>query len=268
MPESTPTPRRTRRELLLTGGAALAAGTIGWAAGGDTAHALTGHSTLDSPDCKFYYEPTGNPVTLQFNDTFYNQLSTWKRWTSYNVPESWGAPVEVFSYGAYVNKPGMHGQGRAFDLGRYRFRNAEGITKLMSCRYDQWNGTANAELYRTRYWGLACSFARYFQHVLTYYDNADHHNHIHADNAVYGSPTNARYNTGSTSQTYILQAACRFVWAKGTAVDGDWGPETSAHSTEVLRRIGQTSGTVASSGTNWTAFCAATFRKAVGAEAY
>jgi hypothetical protein len=257
----------TRRELLRAGGV-LTAGTVGWAAFGDTAHALTGHSYVDSADCKLYYEPTGNPVTLQFNDTFYNQLSTWKRWTSYNVPATWGSPVEVFSYGAYVDKPGMHGEGRAFDLARYRFKNADGITKLLSCRYDQWNGSSNTELYRTRYWGLACSLARYFQHVLTYYDNADHHNHLHADNQLYGSPTNAAYSTGSTSQTYILQAACRYVWAMGTAVDGDWGPETSGDSTAVLRRIGQSSGTVASSSANWTAFCAATFRKAVGTQAY
>lgn len=117
MPEITPTPRRTRRELLITGTTALAAGTIGWAAVSETAHALTGHNTLDSSDCKLYYEPTGNPVTLQFNDTFYNQLSTWKRWTSYNVPDSWGSPVEVYSYGAYVNKPGMHGEGLSLRSG-------------------------------------------------------------------------------------------------------------------------------------------------------
>lgn len=267
MSEKLPTPRPTRRDLLRAGGA-LAAGTIGWAAVGEPAHALTGHSVLDSPGCRLFYEPTGNPTTLQFDDTFYNQLSTWKRWTDYNAPDSWGWPAEVFSYGAYVDKPGTHGQGRAFDLARYHFKNADGGINHLSCRYDQWNGTANAALHRTRYWGLACSLARYFQHVLTYYDNADHHNHIHADNAIYGSPTNAAYNTGSTSQTYILQAACRFVWSLGTAVDGDWGPETSEDSTAVLRRIGQASGTVASSGTNWTAFCAATFRKAVGTEDY
>lgn len=267
MSETMPGPRRTRRDLLRTGGV-LAAGAVGWSAASGTAHALTGHSTLDSADCRFYYEPTGNPVTLQFNDTFYNQLCVWKRWTSYNVPDTWGAPVEAYSYGAYVNKPGMHGEGRAFDLARYNFRNSSGGVNHLSCRYDQWRGTANESYLRPRYWGLACSLARYFQHVITYYDNSDHHNHIHADNAVYGSPSNATYKTSSTSQTYIVQAACNFVWGHGTAVDGDWGPETSADSTAVLRRIGQSSGTVASSGANWTAFCAATFRKAMKTEDY
>lgn len=273
MSEQTPTPRPTgpprptRRSLLMAGGAVVA-GAAGWAAVAEPAHALISRSYLDSSNCKLYYEPTGNATSLQFNETFYNQLSTWKRWTSYNGPSHWDYPAEVYSYGAYVNKPGMHGQGRAFDIAQYNIRTTTGGTIHMSCRYDKWRGTSSEELHRRRYWGLACSLARYFRHVITYYDNSAHHNHIHADNAVYGSPSNSYYNSGSVSQTYILQAACRFVWGKGTAVDGDWGPETSGDSTEVLRRIGRGSGTVASSSGNWTAFCVATFRKAVLTEDY
>ncbi|NEE03199.1 extensin family protein [Phytoactinopolyspora halotolerans] len=232
-----------------------------------SAMALITRDYLGTTGCKLYYEPSGNPNSFTFNDTFYNQLSSWKNFIYNNAPDSWGWPSRIYSYGAYVDKPGMHGSGRAFDIGKIVYKNSSGTTHTISMRYDVWHGGSNAALYRRRYWGAAASFARRFRHVITYADNSTHHNHIHADNAIYGSTTDCYYSTGSTSQTYIVQGCCRVVWGLGTALDGDYGPETERHSTQVLRRIGRSSGNITNK-YNFRAFLTASFRKAVGTQSY
>ncbi|HEY6738391.1 MAG TPA: hypothetical protein VI076_06030 [Actinopolymorphaceae bacterium] len=65
-----------------------------------------------------------------------------------------------------------------------------------------------------------------------------------------------------------VQACCRYSWGKNTEIDGVWGPQTRTHSTQVLRRIGRGSGTIASSQANWLAFNRATTRKGYGVQAY
>lgn len=163
---------------------------------------------------------------------------------------------------------GCPGAGcRAFDIAKIVYQNSSGTQHTISMRWDQWRNGSNAATYERRYWGTAAALMRRFRHVITYKDNSQHHNHIHVDNAVYSQLSSSYYNTGSVSQTYIVQGACRYVWGHSTAVDGDWGPETQSHSTSVLRRIGRATGTVTNN-ENFRAFCHASFRKAVGTQAY
>jgi hypothetical protein len=232
-----------------------------------TPMAMISRNYLGSTGCHLHYEPTGNRTSFTFESAFYNQLSAWKENINANTPDSWGWASQVYSYGAYTNKEGMHGLGRAFDIGRILYVNSSGDRQWISMRYDVWRNDAGADWWKRRYWGTAASLMGRFRHVLTYMDNQEHWNHIHVDNAYYGAPENATFSTGSSSQTYIVQGACRQVWGLSTAVDGDWGPETESHSTSVLRRIGRTSGTITNSA-NFRAFCTASFRKAVGTQAY
>ncbi|WP_020392291.1 extensin family protein [Kribbella catacumbae] len=262
----------SRRKLLIAGSAG-AAGLIlpGRALAAEppeiTPLAMVSRNYLGTTGCALYYEPSGNQTSFTFDSTFYNQLVEWKQFIDTNAADSWGSPWRIHSYGAYTNKPGTHGQGRAFDIGKIIYRTSSGSTNTISMRYDVWKNYSNAATYQRRYWGAAASYMRSFRHVLTYKDNSEHHNHIHVDNALYGRPGDATFTTSSSSQTYIVQGACRYVWGHSTGVDGDWGPETQSHSTAVLRRIGRTSGTITNAG-NFAAFCTASFRKATGKQAY
>lgn len=276
----------SRRKLLVAGAAGLAgAGLIlpGQASAAEptgpaeparlpepgtiTPMAMITRNYLGSTGCHLAYEPTGNTTSFTFESGFYNQLAAWKEFINDNTPDSWGWASTIYSYGAYTNKPGMHGLGRAFDLGRIIYRNSSGSTQLISMRYDVWRNYSNADWYKRRYWGTAAGLMRRFRHVLTYMDNTTHWNHMHVDNDIYGELDDCYYSTGSASQTYIVQGACRQVWGLSTGVDGDWGPETESHSTSVLRRIGRPSGTITNSA-NFRAFCTASFRKAVGTQSY
>ncbi|WP_328993428.1 hypothetical protein OG394_03805 [Kribbella sp. NBC_01245] len=222
---------------------------------------------LGSAGCHLAYEPTGNTTNFTFESGFYSQLAAWKEYINNNTPDSWGWAETIYSYGAYTDKPGMHGQGRAFDIGRIKYLNSDGRTQWISMRYDVWRNYANADWWKRRYWGTAAGLMRRFRHVITYMDNGEHWNHIHVDNAIYGELDDCYYSTGSSSQTYIVQAACRQVWGLSTGIDGQWGSQTESHSTSVLRRIGRSSGTITNSA-NFEAFCTASFRKAVGTQAY
>jgi hypothetical protein len=217
-----------------------------------------------------YYEVSRARTSFTFNDTFYSQLVTWRNNIHDEVPDSWGGfPSRVYSYGVYVNKPGMHGSGRAIDIASVYFTTSGGsLVKRFDCRYDQWRNSSNVAAIRRRYWALSASLHHRFRHVLTYLYNSDHHNHIHVDNEVYGRKENALFNTGSTAQVQHVQACTRYVWGYSTAIDGIWGSQTRTHSTNVLRRYGVSSGTILSSNYNWRAFNHATLRKGSGREAY
>jgi hypothetical protein len=270
----------SRRKLVVAGAAGLAgAGLIlpGRAsatepvepddAGAVGPMAMITRNYLGSTGCHLAYEPTGNGSSFTFETGFYNQLAAWKEYINDNTPAAWGWASTIYSYGAYTNKPGMHGAGRAFDLGRIIYRNSDGQTQLISMRYDVWRNYSNADWYKRRYWGTAASLMRRFRHVLTYMDNTTHWTHMHVDPHLYGELDDCYYSTGSTSQPYIVQGACRQVWGLSTAVDGQWGSETQSHSTSILRRIGRPTGTITDNA-NFRAFCTASFRKAVGTQSY
>ncbi|HEX6681503.1 MAG TPA: hypothetical protein VF062_01820 [Candidatus Limnocylindrales bacterium] len=203
-----------------------------------------------------YYEPTRARATFTFDQTFYDQLVAWRNQLGTLVPDSWGGPpTRIYSYGAYVNKPGMHGLGRGFDLASVNFTGTDGdFIKGFDCRYDQWRDGSAVTLWRRRYWTLSASLHHRFKHVLTYVFNAEHHNHIHVDNDGYGSNNSASFSTGSSAQVQHVQAVCRYLWGYSTTIDGSWGSQTQSHSTAVLRRIGYDSGTITSDSLNWRAF--------------
>lgn len=212
-----------------------------------------------------YYEVTGRRTSFQFDEGFYRQLALWRNRIGRYVPRVWGSPSRIYSFGAYVRKRGYHGKGRAFDIASVYFTTRRGtLVKRFDCRYDRWRRSPHRAEIRARYWALAASLHHRFRHVLTYLYDADHHNHIHVDNAVYGQYQDALFDPESSSQVQHVQACCRYVWGLRTRITSDWNSQTRRHCTEVLRRCGVEQGTIVDSNYGWRMFNYATLLQGTG----
>ena len=215
-----------------------------------------------------YYEPTGAAASFQYDPTFYSRLEAWASYHYIHSPVSWLNPGKLYSYGAYVNKPGAHGSGRAFDLSRLYLTVNGASTPVCSARYDIWRTYTGSTLttYRKRYWGTAAGIFRHFQYVLTYLYDTDHWNHIHIDNLVSGSG-NSVFSTSSTTQVQFVQASLVYVWGyTAVSIDGAYGPQTSDYASRALDRSGSTGSLTALA--NWQRFCETTLRFGTGRQSY
>lgn len=230
----------------------------------DAEEALRGRRSVGGST--LYYEVTGERSRFTFDDGFYRELVVWRDRLGGYVPRVWGgAPSRISSYGAYVNKPGYHGRGRAFDIASVWFTTRRGtLVKRFDCRYDQWRSSADRAEIRVLYWALAASLHHRFRHVLTYLYDGNHHTHIHVDNAVYGGYQEAEFHRGSSSQVQHVQACCRYVWGYRTRITDTWNRQTRRHSTLVLRRFGVDNGTILDSNYNWRMFNYATLLHGTG----
>ena len=266
----------TRRAFLRRGGAAAAAIVAGSGLQLLVPSRALAHGTIEAyPGVwgqKTVYEVTGNLASFGYRPSFHDRMSSWMKFWYDNTPSNFLKPIRVWSYGVHTDtRPSVaHNNGRGFDLSRIYATGLDGKRhRRFFGRYDIWKDwpadSRRAE--RRRYWATSASAHHHFQHVLTYLYDAAHHNHIHMDNLVSGSG-NSSFDTGSEAQVLHVQACCRYIWGKSTAIDGVWGPQTRRHSTEVLRRIGRESGTIASSKANWLAFNTATLRKGYGTQSY
>jgi hypothetical protein len=99
---------------------------------------------------------------------------------------------------------------------------------------------------------VSASLHRHFRHVLTYRYNTAHANHVHIDNAEYGTGTTAAFSTSSEAQVQHVQAVCYFLWGRGTPVTGTWDARTDADSRWVLERFGKSGGLTTQA--NWWTF--------------
>lgn len=242
--------------MLSLAGAGLGAAALG-ASGLVTAPpaaALTLASHSEIWGQQTYYEIGGAATSFSYDPAFYTQLETWLAFWYTHTPTTWVIPLRVYSYGAYVNKPGAHGLGRAFDLSQLRVTSGGSVARTFWGRYDLWQSTTGGELsfWRRNYWGTSASLHYHFRNVLTYPYNADHHNHIHIDNLVSGSGLST-FDTTSKAQVQHVQACCTYIWGYATAIDGAWGPQTSGNASRVLARVGS-SGSLTSSTANWRTF--------------
>jgi hypothetical protein len=221
------------------------------------------------------YEPDGDGATNTFyyNAAFYNRIETWFRFFRANTPIAWGPPFQIRTYGVYVNRgdgcSSYHNFGRAFDLSRIYATDPATRTlhQVFNARYDQWRSQTGSALTTTRkrYWATAASVHYHFRSTLTYLYNTAHHNHIHFDNGVSGSG-NTAFSSGSSAQVEHVQACLVYVWGQSLAIDGIWGPQSSAAAGRVLARIGR-SGSLGTQ-SNWLEFNRATLRFGSGTQTY
>jgi hypothetical protein len=135
-------------------------------------------------------------------------------------------PAEVVtSAGAWTDKPGNHGRGRAFDLDGIFWADRTFVTL-----HDGFNGRD-----RKFYFGVECVIRKHFGQVLDYFYNADHRDHFHFDDAVA-----VGFRQGSFATVSFLQGALRFVHGIPVGLDGRWGPKTRDAVTSALASLGMT----------------------------
>lgn len=266
----------SRRALLRRSGAAAAALAMGgsaplWLPGRTEAHG-TIRSYPGVWSQRTVYEVTGDLASFGYRPSFHDRMSEWLEFWYLNTPSNVLKPLRVWTVGVHNDDrvSAAHNSGRGFDLTRLYATASDGQRhRRFFARYDIWRNYSGDRLRATRrnYWATSASLHHHFQNVLTYAYNSDHYNHIHIDNLVSGGG-NSRFDTSSRAQVLNVQACCRYIWGKSTTIDGVWGTQTRNHSTEVLRRIGRGSGTIASSQANWLEFNRASCRKGYGVQSY
>lgn len=168
-------------------------------------------------------------TSFQATQGFYNALVQWIRDLRWISSDSAGYPdIEfVTSAGAYVNKPGQHGAGTAFDFDEVKW-------------LDRWSRPINQDhasgeiQLRRRYLALDAVVRRHFRFSLDGWYDAAHRDHIHGDFG--GLPTVCQ--TGSRSDTVFVQASMNNFMGSGMAVDGQWGPITDGAFQESIDILG------------------------------
>ncbi len=133
-----------------------------------------------------------------------------------------GRAEVVTSAGAYVDKPGYHGQGRAVDIDAIFWVQHDFVTL---------NYNADGVLYL----GIEAVVRKHFGTVLNYLYNASHRDHLHVDDG-----TEVDFHTSSRSRVLFLQAALTHVFELPVMIDGIYGNQTAGAVAEALRRVGST----------------------------
>ena len=124
---------------------------------------------------------------------------------------SYGRAEVITTAGAYVDKEGQHGLGRAFDLDGIFWPDKEFVTLHDGQRARD----------RKLYYGVECVLRKHFGQVLNFSYNQSHHDHFHIDT---GKPVGLRKS--SKAVTVFVQGVLRHVYGLAVAIDGQWGPST------------------------------------------
>jgi hypothetical protein len=127
------------------------------------------------------------------------------------APESFGELVKITSAGVFVNKPGMHGLGRAFDHDAWTFEHAD----IRPIRRDH---ASDKRGRRQRYWALAAIMRSHCAYILHGHYNAAHEDHIHQDNG--GTKP---FSISSEATVKLVQAICNHIYGEHLAIDGNFG---------------------------------------------
>lgn len=165
-------------------------------------------------------QPQSFPIEAGFRDLLVATVKS----VRFRAPLGFGDLLSITSAGAFVNKPGAHGQGRAFDHDAWTFENVD-IRPLSR------DHAAASRARRQRYWALAAIIRSRSAFVLHgEYDTA-HQDHIHQDNVA---PTRA-FTTGSQAAVKLAQAVCKHIYAKtDLVIDGNFGPRSQAAVREAM----------------------------------
>lgn len=140
------------------------------------------------------------------------------------TPDSFGRLERISSAGILVNKPGMHGLGRACDWDRLVFENV----RISPIERDH---AADSRKKRRRYWAFAAICRSNASFVLHGLFNVDHEDHIHQDNA-----SGVGFGMASSS-VKLCQALLNEMFGESLATDGDFGPNTSGAFRRATERL-------------------------------
>ena len=166
--------------------------------------------------------------TFASTHQFYDRLVAWVRDLRALADAHGGLQgmQRIVSAGAYVNKPGQHGLGQAFDLDEVRWANGT------ISPYRRHHASPDRAVAR-RYLALDAVSRRHFRWVLDAGYNAAHADHLHLDFGG-GAP---RCDSASRSDTAFVQMACNAHMGARLRVDGLWGRATQAAFDESRRRL-------------------------------
>lgn len=129
-----------------------------------------------------------------------------------------GKPEVITTAGIFVNKPGQHRFGKAFDLDAIFWE-------------DETLVTTNFFHQKELYLGIESFLRKHFGIVLNYmYPN--HKDHWHVDTSV---PVD--FNETSRSETLYVQMVLKYIYGEEILVDGLWGRQTRGAVTRVFEKL-------------------------------
>lgn len=192
--------------------------------GADTGMIMVGQ--IDGVPLFFARGVPARPQRFPMSPAFRDVLVATVKSVRFRAPQAFGKLEGITSAGAFVNKPGAHGKGRAFDHDAWTFKNVD----IRPLRKDH----AGSRALRQRYWGLAAIIRSRSAFVLHgEYDSA-HRDHIHQDEIA---GTRA-FTTGSEASVKLVQAVCKHIYAnKDLAIDGGFGDQSKAAARAAMIKV-------------------------------
>lgn len=177
-----------------------------------------------------YGRDQARPLRTEGRPASFRSTAEFKRTLDACFEEMWthsrlGAADVVVSAGALVAKPGMHGQGAAFDLDGIVWHATDDRPELQFYAIDF---TKDPVLYCA----VGAILSRHFVHTLHYLYNADHEDHYHVDTSI-----RPGFSTQATSRVKFLQATLHHVHDLPLVIDGTFGNRTAAAAETALRRL-------------------------------
>ena len=176
------------------------------------------------------YGSIGKPRKPRLDREFYTKLEVC-------MSELWdllGRAKAVVSGGCYVEKPGMHGAGRAIDIDAIWWDKGPPIITL------------NYPNDRRRYLALEAQLRKHFGLVLNYHYNRAHRDHFHVDD----SQPVGFFSTAS--RVVFIQAALIYLWDKDIEHDGIWGQQTESAVLSITSQLESSDDLLSLGG--WTGF--------------
>jgi hypothetical protein len=264
-----------RRSAIVVGGVTAAVGG-GVALAGPASAALTSHNEMAGQKLHYDNGSVNNSraaTSFRFNEATYLHAEKALNYYDANSPSSWGKPMHLWLNGVYVDKPGMHGKGRAIDVAYIYMTKGGTLTQTFNADYLWWRNQSNMSTYRKRYWAYVASLNRYFNPVLHYWFTPDrfsgaadrsHETHVHYDDGTSGVGKLATFKaSGSRNvQNYTVQSCLTYIWNIPVTIDGEFGPKSTAAARKALGRIGR-SGSLTDSA-NYGAFLAESCKAGTG----
>lgn len=169
----------------------------------------------------------------KLNPTFLRRLQACITELELVADPTFGTLKAITSGGAYVDKPGWHSKGKAYDLGGLHWGQAK-LTTLEMARAYHFNALSKIP-YRF-YLGCEAILRRHFGTVLGIHFNPAHYNHWHIDPG-----TKVGYwpkGFGANTRVKFLQEALTWIWqVECGATDGDEGKKTRKGIKEIRERL-------------------------------
>ncbi len=132
----------------------------------------------------------------------------------------YGKPEVITTAGIFVNKPGQHGHGKAFDLDAIFWKDD---LSLVTSKFPH---------NKTLYLGIESFLRKHFGIVLNY-NYPNHRDHWHVDTSVA-----VDYDKGAKSETLYVQMVLRYIYEEEILIDGIWGRQTNTAVTKIFKRLG------------------------------